>query len=137
MHSTKQRALEWAQADSLCAAPLEFADLSWTEVKADDLPKGLDYFVFDCANSLGWSVASQWLRHVLGLQASLLQGPLRSEELQYVNTFDPEVLISGIEMLWRRRIRSEVAEQKYTNHVNRVKHRALKLLSENEFANVS
>lgn len=135
MRATKARAFEWAEDDLVCIIPdaADFSELTWSQCHAEVLPTGLDYFLFDCALHVGCDVALIWLRHVLGLG----QAPKMDTQLvAALKEHDPEVLISGIEMLWRRRLKSSPnwtdVGRKQTNHVNRVKHRALKLIFEDQ-----
>jgi lysozyme family protein len=129
--ANRDRSFLWAGADNFSPEAQVFNEIVWAEVKGDDLPTGLDYFIFDCAVNVDQSTAIKWLRNVLGLpQVAILD----RATLDYAKGFDPEVLISGVEMLWRRRLKSQPnwtdIGRKATNHVNRVKHRALKLLLE-------
>lgn len=132
--ATRARAFEWASGDSLLPDPDDmFSHMTWMEVKADDLPEGLDYFVFACASNVSYDVAASWVRHLLGLPQV---GRIDEFVIKILRDVDPEVMISGIEMLWRRRLKSSPnwtdVGRKQTNHVNRVKHRALKILMESQ-----
>lgn len=133
MKETKAKAFEWAEDDLLYVLPdtESFSELTWSQCYGELLPTGLDYFIFDCAMHVGTDVVLNWLRNVLGLQSNAKMEP---SIIPALREHDAEVLISGIEMLWRRRLKSSPdwtdVGRKQTNHVNRVKHRALKLIFE-------
>jgi lysozyme family protein len=135
MRESKTRSFEWAEDDLVCVLPDvgSFSELTWVKIYAEYLPAGLDYFVFDCALHVGDDVALIWLRHVLGFPQHAKMEPAL---IQVIKQTDVEVLISGIEMLWRRRLKSSPnwtdVGRKQTNHINRVRHRALKLMEEQE-----
>ena len=99
----------------------------WDEVKADHLPKGLDYFMFDCALSNDQSVAVRWLQQVLNVP--LTSGVDRTT-IEASKMMPADVVITGIEMLWRRRCRSlyaNLTDHRYhINHINHARSRALK-----------
>lgn len=133
MKENRSRSFEWAQSDSIVGeATLVFAEMTWSEIHADFLPPGLDYFLFDLAQSIDVDTATSWLRRVLGLPHA--GQPLAASEATYAASYDPEPLMDGVEMLWRRRLKSSPnwvdVGRKQTNHINRVKHRALKLIYE-------
>lgn len=140
VRATREKAFDWAATDSLVGEEIarSYAELIWDGVTADELPPGVDYFIFDCAQSVNIDVALRWLRNVVGLSDTNKTAPLTDEELAHVKEYDPEVLISGVEMLWRRRLKAladwYIDGRKQTNHVNRVKHRALKVIFETQNA---
>jgi lysozyme family protein len=140
MRETKAKAFEWAEDDLVCVIPDAgaYADLTWGTCYAEILPTGLDYFIFDCAMHVGVDVAISWLRNVLGLGQVAKMEP---SVIRALKESDPEVVISGVEMLWRRRLKSSPnwtdVGRIQTNHVNRVKHRALKLIYEQELVDAS
>ena len=129
---TKARAFDWAEQDTLLPDPDGmYNEMTWHEVKGNELPPGLDYFVFACASNVGYDVCASWVRHLLGLPQV---GSIDDFVIRCLRDADPEVMISGIEMLWRRRLKSSAdwtdVGRKQTNHVNRVKHRGLKIIME-------
>jgi lysozyme family protein len=62
----------------------------WDAVKADDLPLGVDYCVFDAAINSGTRRSARWLQTVVGVTADGSIGP---RTLAAVNAFDQKQLI--------------------------------------------
>jgi hypothetical protein len=56
----------------------------WDRVKADDLPSGVDYAVFDAAVNSGPGRAARWLQECVGVTADGAIGP---KTLQAVNSY--------------------------------------------------
>jgi lysozyme family protein len=63
----------------------------WDKVSGDQLPKGLDYAVFDAAINSGPGRAAKWLQEVVGVPADGAIGP---KTLAAVSDFTPRVLVA-------------------------------------------
>lgn len=57
----------------------------WSPIKADDLPSGLDYVVFDAAVNSGVKRSSQWLQRALGVPQDGKIGPVTLEAVRKAN----------------------------------------------------
>lgn len=81
----------------------------WNKVRADELPSGIDYAVFDGAVNSGPSQAIKWLQRAIGVDADGKIGPVT---MAAVSKADPAAIITKlsdnrIEMLkslstWKR-----------------------------------
>lgn len=65
----------------------------WDTVKGDELPKGVDYCVFDFAVNSGTHRASRYLQRAVGAAEDGQIGPVT---LKAVNAMEPGCLIDGI-----------------------------------------
>lgn len=65
----------------------------WDAVRADELPAGLDYAVFDAAVNSGPAQAAKWLQRALGVAAD---GQVGAVTLQAAAGADLEVVIEGL-----------------------------------------
>lgn len=65
----------------------------WNAVKADDLPSGIDYAVFDFAVNSGPSRAAKYLQAVLGVAQDGKIGPVTIKAAQEA---DPKVIINAL-----------------------------------------
>jgi lysozyme family protein len=63
----------------------------WDKVSGDQLPKGLDYAVFDAAINSGSGRAAKWLQEIVGVT---VDGAIGSNTLDVVNTYPVQFLIS-------------------------------------------
>lgn len=133
MRANRDSAFLWLTADNLGKNVDGVLDYYWGETSADNLPAGLDYFIFDCAFNIDHPTALRWLQSVLNIECT---GRPDSRTLVAAPRMDTVVAISGVELLWRRRLKSlpnwTDIGRKHTNHINRVKHRAMKLISRPE-----
>lgn len=62
----------------------------WDKIKGDDLPKGVDYCVFDAAVNSGPGRAAKWLQGCVGVEQDGALGPAT---LKAVAAFDPKELV--------------------------------------------
>lgn len=101
----------------------------WDRVRADELPSGIDYFVFDCALHSGVGKAIYWLQSCLGVAAD---GELGPRTMAAVKKADPAALLGKLEELRRRYLRGHpdwpIFARGWTNRVNKVVKRAKKML---------
>jgi lysozyme family protein len=65
----------------------------WDKVRADELPAGVDYCVFDAAVNSGPSRAAKWLQRAVGAEAD---GAVGSETLKAVRALPAAVIINRI-----------------------------------------
>lgn len=70
-------------------APL-YREMYWDRVKADKLPSGVDYCVFDAAVNSGVSRAAKWLQTTVGAVAD---GAIGEQTLKQVLLTNPQMLI--------------------------------------------
>lgn len=78
----------------------------WDVVKADDLPSGLDYVVFDFAVNSGPSRSVQFLQRIVGVEADGVMGQIT---LAAVKERDPEALIAALcdnRLAWLKRLKT-------------------------------
>lgn len=103
----------------------------WDKVRADELPDGVDYMVFDCAILHGANRAARYLQLALGVKVDDIIGP---KTLEAAHTAEPSVVIEKIEHLRRQRARSRPNWKTYgtgwTNRINRVTKRAKEMLND-------
>lgn len=71
-----------------------YRDKYWAAVRADEMPAGLDYSLFDYAVNSGTSRAGKVLRHLVG--APLDDGVITDAILTQVKRRDPALLIAAI-----------------------------------------
>jgi lysozyme family protein len=65
----------------------------WDAVRADKLPHGVDYCVFDCAVNSGPHRAAEWLQLAAAVRAD---GQIGDVTISAVNAADPRRIIHGI-----------------------------------------
>lgn len=70
-------------------APL-YREMYWDRIKADKLPSGVDYCVFDAAVNSGVSRAAKWLQTTVGAVAD---GAIGEQTLKQVMLTNPQMLI--------------------------------------------
>ena len=70
-------------------APL-YREMYWDRVKADKLPSGVDYCVFDAAVNSGASRAAKWLQTTVG---AVPDGVIGEQTLKQVLLTNPKMLI--------------------------------------------
>lgn len=70
-------------------APL-YREMYWDRIKADKLPAGVDYCVFDAAVNSGASRAAKWLQTTVGAVAD---GVIGEQTLKQVLLTNPQMLI--------------------------------------------
>jgi lysozyme family protein len=70
-------------------APL-YKELYWDRIKADKLPSGVDYCVFDAAVNSGVSRAAKWLQTTVGAVAD---GMIGEQTLKQVLLTNPQMII--------------------------------------------
>lgn len=97
---------------------------TWRLLACGDLPPGLDYFMLDCAVCFGIGTAQNWLKLVTATDSY-------DEACDRAWDLGSEVVISGIELFRRRRMKSDpLWHQKgsdWSNRCTRAKLRALRL----------
>jgi|SRR5689334_2116880 len=107
----------------------ELSDL-WTRCGCDYLERGLDYFVLDTATDATYSRLSGWLNSLAGQGLRL---EVDDGTLHYVTKLEPKIAIRGLEFYRRRSLQSHPDWARlgpiWTNRVNRVKRRALKMVA--------
>ena len=67
-----------------------YRELYWDRIKADKLPSGVDYCVFDAAVNSGASRAAKWLQTTVGAVAD---GAIGEQTLKLVMLTNPQMLI--------------------------------------------
>jgi len=84
-----------SEADMRALTPDDVAPLYkrkyWDKVSGDQLPKGLDYAVFDAAINSGPRRAAKWLQEIVGVTVDGAIGP---KTLEVVNTYPVQFLIA-------------------------------------------
>ena len=84
-----------SEADMRALTPDDVAPLYkrkyWDKVSGDQLPKGLDYAVFDAAINSGPGRAVKWLQEVAG---TTIDGIVGKKTLDAVNAFSPQEIIA-------------------------------------------
>jgi len=70
-------------------APL-YREMYWDRIKADKLPSGVDYCVFDAAVNSGVSRAAKWLQTTVGAVAD---GAIGEQTLKQVLLTNPQMVI--------------------------------------------
>ena len=70
-------------------APL-YREIYWDRIKADKLPSGVDYCVFDAAVNSGVSRAAKWLQTTVGAVAD---GAIGEQTLKQVLLTNPQMVI--------------------------------------------
>ena len=101
----------------------------WDAVKANDLPSGVDYCVFDCAVNSGPGRAAKILQDVVGVKPDGGIGPLT---LAAVKAMDPIELISKYAdkrlQFWQSLSTFETFGKGWTRRGNEVKDAALAMV---------
>ena len=96
----------------------------WDGLRLDQVPSGLDYYLLDCAVCFTAVTTGQWLDLVTATKSP-------SGQLRVIEDMGLEVVISGLELFRRRRIKADPEWQRYgsewSNRCNRVRKRALAL----------
>lgn len=69
-----------------------YRNLYWNTIKADDLPAGVDYCVFDCAVNSGPHQAARFLQRAVTVEDDGLVGPAT---IAAVKAADPNRIING------------------------------------------
>jgi len=96
----------------------------WDGLRLDQVPSGLDYYLLDCAVCFTAQVTEQWLALVTATKSP-------SGQLRVIEDMGIEVVISGLELFRRRRIKADPEWQRHgsewSNRCNRVRRRALAL----------
>jgi hypothetical protein len=142
MRENRERAFAWALIDfpDLGEAYPTVCEMVWSEVLGDELPAGLDYFLFACGARVECHLPARWLRKLLERDSlpELLSDRVTVDLARESARHDPGVLISGVEMIWRRRLKAipytPLLSKRETNYINRARHRALKLVEVKSFA---
>ncbi|WP_208990070.1 glycoside hydrolase family 108 protein [Pseudovibrio brasiliensis] len=100
----------------------------WDAVRADDLPSGLDYCVFDFAVNSGPSRAAKTLQKILGVKAD---GFIGLQTLNAVQSFSVQVLVNKLSearLAFMKRLRNwQHNKNGWTSRVRRVQERSLEL----------
>lgn len=100
----------------------------WDAVRGDDLPSGVDLWVFDAAINSGPSRAARWLQMAAGVKADGAVGPVT---LAAVAKADPADLIMAMERYRMNMLRGhedwDVFGRGWTNRVESITAKALKL----------
>ena len=65
----------------------------WDRVKADELPAGLNYCIFDAAVNSGTGRAAKWLQEAVG---AVPDGAIGPNTLAKVNAHDADVLVNAV-----------------------------------------
>jgi len=96
----------------------------WDGLRLDQVPSGLDYYLLDCAVCFTAVTTGQWLDLVTATKSP-------SGQLRVIEDMGIEVVISGLELFRRRRIKADPEWQRHgsewSNRCNRVRRRALAL----------
>ena len=104
----------------------------WDAVNGDELPSGVDYFMFDSGLLSGTVTASRWLQRCVGVKPDGIIGP---RTLEAIRKDEPLQVLLKVEKLRRQSLRSLKQWSRYgrgwTNRVNKSKARALKLIDNN------
>ena len=108
----------------------EDLELLWDRCGCDSLERGVDYFVLDTAASAGYDRLGRWLNQIAGQGYEI---HVTDGTLHYVTKLEPKVAIRGLEFYRRRSLHSDPGWVTHgpiwTNRVNRVKRRALKMIA--------
>jgi len=103
----------------------------WCDLRLDDFPSGLDYFILDCSISCSSLVTFNWLGISLGVSDNSLSAAKARDLTSELEKERIQLLISQMTFSRRRRHKMDpkwnLIGQQLTNRVNRVQHRALKL----------
>lgn len=134
MEQTRGIAVEWLlQEENQSADARLRAGECWETLLLSEYPVGLDYFLLDTAVVCSPAVGLQWLS--ISLEVPVYLSAYRAMEL--TRDLSPErssILIAQLCFSRRRRHKTEPGwvrhGQAKTNRVNRVQHRALKLIRE-------
>lgn len=68
----------------------------WDAVRADELPAGIDYVVFDGAVNSGPAQSAKWLQRAVGLPADGAVGAVTLDAVRAAAASDPERLVDDI-----------------------------------------
>lgn len=131
MRANREISFKFVAADSKPPRPTveELEDL-WNRCGCDYLERGLDYFVLDAATDASYTRLSGWLNSLAGQG---LRPEIDDGTLHYVTKIEPKIAIRSLEFYRRRSLQSHPDWVKlgpiWTNRVNRVKRRALRMLT--------
>ena len=123
MESNFEAAKAWVLKDEHVTSLPGLGHL-WDGLRLDQVPSGLDYYLLDCAVCFSAVTAGQWLDLVTATKSP-------SGQLRVIEEMGLDVVISGLELFRRRRIKADPDWQRYgsewSNRCNRVRRRALTL----------
>lgn len=90
---TESVAREYGFTGDMRDLPLAYAKLIyrnkyWEAVRADELPAGIRYVVFDAAVNSGPKQAIRWLQAAAGVATDGIIGPITMKAVQNLNTSD-------------------------------------------------
>lgn len=109
--------------------PEDLLDI-WNRCSCDHLDRGLDYFVLDTALVHRLDRLGVWLNSLAGNGYTV---DISDGTIYYVTKLEPRVAIRGLEFYRRRSLQSDPEWARlgaiWTNRINRVKRRALKMVS--------
>lgn len=102
----------------------------WNPCDCDDMPAGIDYFLFDSAMLSGTRTAIKWLQRSLSINPDALIG---GQTLSAVKGENPLDILTKMEALRRANLHSQptwdIYRRGWTNRVNKAKIRAVKLIN--------
>jgi len=123
MRNNFQQAKEWVLKDEHVTS-LPGLDRVWDSLDCAAMPQGLDYYLLDCGVCFTVGTTAQWLDLVTGTQFPV-------EQRERLRDMGVELVISGLELFRRRRIKADPEWHRYgsewSNRCNRVRKRALDL----------
>ena len=123
MRNNFEQAKEWVLKDEHVTSLPGLSGL-WDSLDCLSMPSGLDYYLLDCAACFGVGTTGQWLDLVTGTQFPI-------EQRERVRDMGIELVISGLELFRRRRIKADPEWHRHgsewSNRCNRVRRRALAL----------
>jgi len=105
----------------------------WDPLRCDDLPAGVDYFIFNAGLLSGIVTAARWLQISVDAKTDGIIGP---KTLEQVGKAEVPVILAEVEALWRRRLKSlsdwPTFGRGWSNRVTNVMRRAQKMIVEHE-----
>lgn len=106
-----------------------YSKLYWGPLKCDDLPNGVDYFIFDSGLHSGIFAAAKWLQGALGVKADGKIGPITIAASHEVA---PLTILGEVIERRRRHLKTRPDWRHFslgwTNRVNKARDRALKMI---------